>query len=101
MTDQRAPDKAYPRLSPEQVREREFPRARFGRRGLDPAAVVAFLDRVADELAAAQAALALNQWQTARSNGGAWPRPDRQGAFRVVGRARPHPNERPAGRHRR
>ncbi|WP_434742915.1 DivIVA domain-containing protein [Micromonospora sp. SH-82] len=69
---------AYRPLRPWQVRSRTFT---VRRRGLDPAEVAAFLDRVADDLAAAHAALAasrqettqirdaLRQWQSRQASG--------------------------------
>ncbi|MFY1704603.1 MULTISPECIES: DivIVA domain-containing protein [Micromonospora] len=63
-------------LLPTQVRQWRFGRTRFGRRGLDPAEVRRFVDRVAGELAAAQEAAerargeayqvkeALRRWQS-------------------------------------
>ncbi|MCW3818055.1 DivIVA domain-containing protein [Micromonospora sp. DR5-3] len=75
----------YVPLSPWQVRQRRFRPTRVGRRGLDPDEVREFLDRVADDLAAAYRALgdsrqettrikdALKRWQSEqaqRANGG-------------------------------
>ncbi|MFC7548969.1 DivIVA domain-containing protein [Plantactinospora sp. GCM10030261] len=57
---------AYTWLLPWQVRERRFKAARFGRRGLDPEDVAAFLDRVAGDLAAAYNALAAARQENAR-----------------------------------
>ncbi|MGV9805318.1 DivIVA domain-containing protein [Micromonospora chersina] len=57
---------AYPSLLPWQVRERRFPPARLGRRGLDPDTVYAYLDRIAGDLAAVYAALADSRRETAR-----------------------------------
>lgn len=57
---------AYPTLLPWQVHERRFRSARLGRRGLDPAEVHAFLERVAGDLAAAYDALALSRQETVR-----------------------------------
>ncbi|WP_422754859.1 DivIVA domain-containing protein [Micromonospora sp. WMMD708] len=69
---------AYRPLRPWQVREQRFRWTRFGRRGLDPAEVQEFLDRVAADLADAYQALgdsrheaarvrdALRRWQSAQ-----------------------------------
>ncbi|SIM81089.1 DivIVA domain-containing protein [Micromonospora cremea] len=57
---------AYPSLLPWQVAERRFPPARFGRRGLDPDGVYAFLDRVAVDMAALHVALAESRREAAR-----------------------------------
>ena len=57
---------AYPTLLPWQVRERRFRKVGFGRRGLDPAEVQVFLNRVAGELAAVQDALAQSRQETVR-----------------------------------
>ena len=57
---------AYPSLLPWQVRERRFKPAGLGRRGLEPTDVYAFLDRVADDLAAVHSALADSRRETAR-----------------------------------
>jgi DivIVA domain-containing protein len=51
---------------PWQVRERRFRPARFGKRGLDPAEVREFLERVAGDLAAVHDALARSQQETAK-----------------------------------
>ncbi|MGR6321996.1 DivIVA domain-containing protein [Micromonospora soli] len=56
----------YVPLSAWQVRQRRFRPTRFGRRGLDPGEVQDFLDRVADELAAAYQALGDSRQETAR-----------------------------------
>ncbi|MFE9691900.1 DivIVA domain-containing protein [Micromonospora sp. NPDC005806] len=56
---------AYTSLLPWQVRERRFKPVGLGRRGLDPADVYAFLDRVAGDLAAVHAALAASRRETA------------------------------------
>lgn len=56
----------YTWLLPWQVRERRFRPARFGRRGLDPDEVRAFLDQVAGDLAAAYNALAASRQEAAR-----------------------------------
>ncbi|MCM0673867.1 DivIVA domain-containing protein [Micromonospora phytophila] len=73
---------AYTSLLPWQVRERRFPPARLGRRGLAPVEVYAFLDRVAVDMAAVYAALAesrreaalvkdaLRRWQSAQARAG-------------------------------
>lgn len=70
---------AYPSLLPWQVRGRRFRRVWFGRRGLAPDDVHAFLDRVADELSNVHQSLAeshretahakavLRDWQSARA----------------------------------
>ncbi|MEH0972817.1 DivIVA domain-containing protein [Micromonospora sp. CPCC 205546] len=58
--------RAYLSLLPWQVRERHFPLTRFGRRGLDPDDVYAFLDRVAVDMAALHDALAESRRETAR-----------------------------------
>ncbi|MDZ5446614.1 DivIVA domain-containing protein [Micromonospora sp. 4G57] len=55
----------YVPLAPWQVRERRFRPIRFGRRGLDPAEVQEFLDRVASDLAA-YLALGDSRQETAR-----------------------------------
>ncbi|MGV9213930.1 DivIVA domain-containing protein [Micromonospora sp. RB23] len=60
---------AYTSLLPWQVRERRFAPAGFGRRGLDPDDVYAFLDRVAVDMAAVYAALAESRRETARITG--------------------------------
>ncbi|MFG1716103.1 DivIVA domain-containing protein [Micromonospora sp. WMMA1947] len=74
--------RAYPSLLPWQVRERRFPPARLGRRGLNPDEVYAFLDRVAVDMAAVYDALAqsrretlrikvaLRRWQSEQAEGG-------------------------------
>ncbi|RKN47720.1 DivIVA domain-containing protein [Micromonospora endolithica] len=56
---------AYTSLLPWQVRERRFKAAGLGRRGLEPADVYAFLDRVAGDMAAVYAALAASRRETA------------------------------------
>ncbi len=56
---------AYTSLLPWQVRERRFKPTGLGRRGLDPAEVYRFLDRVAGDLAAVHAALAASRRETA------------------------------------
>ncbi|SCG57085.1 DivIVA domain-containing protein [Micromonospora inositola] len=56
----------YVPLAPWQVRERRFRSTRFGRRGLDPAEVAEFLDRVAADLTAAYRALGDSRQETAR-----------------------------------
>ncbi|RGC70389.1 hypothetical protein C5N14_02810 [Micromonospora sp. MW-13] len=53
-------------LLPWQVRTQRFRPARFGRRGLDPGEVQAFLDRVATELAIHYDALRAARLETAR-----------------------------------
>ncbi|MFC4019168.1 DivIVA domain-containing protein [Micromonospora sp. GCM10011542] len=57
---------AYLSLLPWQVRERRFPPTRFGRRGLNPDDVYAFLDRVAVAMAALHDGLAESRRETAR-----------------------------------
>ncbi|ATO15674.1 cell division protein DivIVA [Micromonospora sp. WMMA2032] len=57
---------SYLPLRPWQVRGRSF---RTRRRGLDPAEVAAFLDRVAGDLAAAYAEVARSRDETARIKG--------------------------------
>ncbi|TDB78245.1 MULTISPECIES: DivIVA domain-containing protein [unclassified Micromonospora] len=57
---------AYLPLLPWQVRQRRFRPARFGRRGLDPDEVQAFLDRVAGDLDAVYQALRESRLETAR-----------------------------------
>jgi DivIVA domain-containing protein len=57
---------AYSPLRPWQVRERRFGLSRFGRRGLDPAEVREFLDRVASDLEAVYDALGDSRQETAR-----------------------------------
>lgn len=72
---------AYTRLLPWQVRERRIAPVRLGRRGLDPDEVYRFLDRVAGELAAVHAALAVSRREAAvvvdalrrRQSGRSWP----------------------------
>ncbi|MGR6320056.1 DivIVA domain-containing protein [Micromonospora soli] len=66
----------YASLLPWQVRERRFPPARLGRRGLNPDQVYAFLDRVAADMLALHAEItkqrqenlrikaALRRWQS-------------------------------------
>ncbi|WP_030490681.1 DivIVA domain-containing protein [Micromonospora chokoriensis] len=61
---------AYTRLLPWQVRERRFSPVGFGRRGLNPDDVYAFLDRVAVDMAAVYAALAESRRETARIKAG-------------------------------
>ncbi|SBT47331.1 DivIVA domain-containing protein [Micromonospora auratinigra] len=56
----------YTPLSPGQVRGRRFRATRLGRRGLDPAEVTEFLDRVADDLASAYRAPGESRRETAR-----------------------------------
>ncbi|MFE0588604.1 DivIVA domain-containing protein [Micromonospora echinospora] len=68
--------RGHPQLTPERIRGHRFT---IRRRGLDPAEITAFLDRVADELAVARTALtavreenlriknALRSWQTAQA----------------------------------
>ncbi|MER7164658.1 DivIVA domain-containing protein [Micromonospora sp. NPDC000207] len=56
-------------LPPGQVRQRRFGWTAFGRRGLDPAEVYAFLDRVAGELSAAYEALASSREEADRVKG--------------------------------
>ncbi|WP_428964204.1 DivIVA domain-containing protein [Micromonospora fluostatini] len=57
---------AYRPLSPGQVRQRRFGSTSVGRRGLDPAEVYAFLDRIAGELSAAYDALARSREEADR-----------------------------------
>ncbi|RBJ09328.1 DivIVA domain-containing protein [Micromonospora provocatoris] len=57
---------AYPSLLPWQVRERRFPPARFGRRGLDPDAVYAYLARVAGDMASLHAEITRHRQETLR-----------------------------------
>jgi DivIVA domain-containing protein len=57
---------AYTSLLPWQVRERRFKPIGLGRRGLEPADVYAFLDRVAVDMAAVYAALADSRRETAK-----------------------------------
>ncbi|SCL29888.1 DivIVA domain-containing protein [Micromonospora rhizosphaerae] len=57
---------AYPWLLPWQVRERRFPLARLGRRGLDPVEVYAYLDRVAGDMLALYAEITKNRQETLR-----------------------------------
>ncbi|MCI4062590.1 DivIVA domain-containing protein [Micromonospora sp. R77] len=57
---------SYVPLAPWQVRERRFRPTRLGRRGLDPAEVTEFPDRVADDLTAAYRALGDSRQETAR-----------------------------------
>ncbi|MFG1841823.1 DivIVA domain-containing protein [Micromonospora sp. NPDC049175] len=61
---------AYTSLLPWQVRERRFPPTGFGRRGLNPDDVYAFLDRGAGDMAAVYAALAESRRETARIKAG-------------------------------
>ncbi|SCG76620.1 DivIVA domain-containing protein [Micromonospora coxensis] len=56
---------AYTSLLPWQVRERRFKSVGLGRRGLDPADVYDFLDRVAGDMATVYAALAASRRETA------------------------------------
>ncbi|MGC5021222.1 DivIVA domain-containing protein [Micromonospora sp. DT47] len=56
---------AYTSLLPWQVRERRFKLVGLGRRGLAPDDVYAFLDRVANDMAAVYAALAASRRETA------------------------------------
>ncbi|MFI7303595.1 DivIVA domain-containing protein [Micromonospora aurantiaca] len=56
----------YTPLRPWQVRERRFRTTRLGRRGLDPAEVHEFLDRVALDLADVYRALGVSREDTAR-----------------------------------
>ncbi|MGW4502857.1 DivIVA domain-containing protein [Micromonospora sp. NPDC004336] len=56
---------AYTSLLPWQVRERRFRSVGLGRRGLEPADVYDFLDRVAGEMATVYAALAASRRETA------------------------------------
>ncbi|MCW3843186.1 DivIVA domain-containing protein [Micromonospora yasonensis] len=56
----------YVPLLPWQVRQRRFRATRLGRRGLDPGEVREFLDRVADDLAAAYRALGDSRQESAR-----------------------------------
>ncbi|MER5701248.1 DivIVA domain-containing protein [Micromonospora sp. NPDC002296] len=53
-------------LLPWQVRTQRFRSARFGRRGLDPGEVRAFLDRLATELAVHHDVLRASRLETAR-----------------------------------
>ncbi len=55
-----------PPLRPWQVRERRFGWTGFGRRGLDPAEVDEFLERVAGDLATVYDALARSREETMR-----------------------------------
>nr|WP_239140317.1 DivIVA domain-containing protein [Plantactinospora endophytica] len=57
---------AYRPMWPSQVRARRFTPVRRGRRGVDPAEVRVFLDRVAGDLAWAYAELARTREQNAR-----------------------------------
>ncbi|WP_229400685.1 DivIVA domain-containing protein [Micromonospora okii] len=57
---------AYRSLLPWQVREQRFRPARFGRRGLDPADVRVFLNRLAAEMAAHDDALRSARLEAAR-----------------------------------
>ncbi|MCP3785324.1 DivIVA domain-containing protein [Micromonospora sp. A3M-1-15] len=57
---------AYPSLLPWQVRERRFPPARLGRRGLDPDAVYAYLDRAAGDMMALYAEITEHRQETLR-----------------------------------
>ncbi|MEU8186497.1 DivIVA domain-containing protein [Micromonospora carbonacea] len=54
---------AYVPMQPWQVRTQRFRAARFGRRGLDPGEVRAFLDRLATELTAQHEALRAARWR--------------------------------------
>ncbi|MFI6821502.1 DivIVA domain-containing protein [Micromonospora sp. NPDC050187] len=68
--------RGHPPLTPERIRGRHFT---IRRRGLDPAEIAVFLDRVADELSVARTALtavreenqrikdALRSWQSAQA----------------------------------
>ncbi|MGC1210473.1 MAG: DivIVA domain-containing protein [Micromonospora sp.] len=56
----------YVPLAPWQVRERRFRPTGIGRRGLDPADVQEFLDRVADDLSAVHRALGESRQEAAR-----------------------------------
>ena len=56
----------YTPLRPWQVRDRRFRTTRLGRRGLDPAEVHEFLDRVALDLADVYRALGVSREETAR-----------------------------------
>ncbi|WP_326563992.1 DivIVA domain-containing protein [Micromonospora peucetia] len=56
---------AYTSLLPWQVRERRFKPVGLGRRGLEPADVYDFLDRVAGDMANVYAALAASRRETA------------------------------------
>ncbi|MEV0327746.1 DivIVA domain-containing protein [Micromonospora echinospora] len=58
--------RAYAPLRPWQVRGRRFPSTGFLRRGLDPDEVRRFLDRVADDLAAAHDELYQSREETSR-----------------------------------
>ena len=57
---------AYHSLLPWQVRERRFPPARFGRRGLDPDAVYAHLGRFAGDMASLHAEITRHRQETLR-----------------------------------
>ncbi|MGC1213779.1 MAG: DivIVA domain-containing protein [Micromonospora sp.] len=57
---------AYPSLLPWQVRERRFPPARLGRRGLDPDQVYAYLDRVAGDMTWLYAEITKHRQETLR-----------------------------------
>ncbi|MEU9828533.1 DivIVA domain-containing protein [Micromonospora chersina] len=57
---------AYPWLLPWQVRERHFPPARLGRRGLDPDTVYAYLDRIAGDMLALYAEITKHRQETLR-----------------------------------
>ncbi|GLY26002.1 DivIVA domain-containing protein [Micromonospora sp. NBRC 101691] len=75
-TSDNAALRGHPQLTPERIRDYQFT---VRRRGLDPAEITAFLDRVADELAVARTALtavreenlriknALRSWQTVQA----------------------------------
>ncbi|MFI7437670.1 DivIVA domain-containing protein [Micromonospora haikouensis] len=60
---------AYASMQPWQVRTQRFRAARFGRRGLDPGEVRAFLDRLATELTAQHEALRAARLEVARLGG--------------------------------
>ena len=57
---------AYSSLLPWQVRERRFPPSRLGRRGLDPDAVYAYLDRVAGDMMALYGEITKHRQETLR-----------------------------------
>ncbi|OON29566.1 MULTISPECIES: DivIVA domain-containing protein [unclassified Micromonospora] len=59
----------YVSMQPWQVRTQRFRAARFGRRGLDPGEVRAFLDRLATELTAQHEALRAARLEAARLGG--------------------------------
>ncbi|MDH6464310.1 DivIVA domain-containing protein [Micromonospora sp. A200] len=56
---------AYSPVLPWQVRERRFKLVGLGRRGLEPADVYSYLERVANDMAAVYAALAASRRETA------------------------------------